>query len=294
MKMATAARINFRAAVVFGIALLAFILIGCTSTDDYRERAIALVAPHGFAQRTISAGPFQIFVFVKNQNLNAPWRIYIEGDGRAYVNYELSLDPTPSQNTVLDLLLTDPAPNILYMARPCQFVRTDSCDAKYWSNARYGEEVLHSLQSAIHQTAGDAPIELMGYSGGGTLAVLLATRMPQVTGVRTLAANLSVKEQTTYFNLTPLDQSFDPIDFVTRLRTIPQIHLIAGADTAVIPPETVAHYQNALSSSCAQFIILDGMMHQGPWQIAWKQWQSVPFQACANESLPTKGRDGQR
>ncbi len=277
--MGTAAWSNLRAAVAFCAVFI--VLQGCAGRDDYRTHAVALTAPAGFTEREISTPPFEIFALVKNKNPTAPWRVYLEGDGRAYVNYELSLDPTPSQTTLLDLMLMDPSPNILYLARPCQFVRTDACTPKYWSSARYGEDVLKAMQSAIMQIVGSAPpVELIGYSGGGTIAVLLAPRMPNVTGVRTIAANLSVREQTAHFGLTPLDSSLDPIDVVSALRAVPQIHLIASGDDKIIPLETVQHYADALHSSCAEFIKVDDVTHEGPWQDVWKQWQAAPFKSC--------------
>ena len=276
--METAAGKIISAAVSF---CLLCCIAACAGREDYREHAVTLTAPHGFSQRVISAPPFDIFALVKNSAPTQPWRVYLEGDGQSYIGYQLSPDPTPSGTTVLDLLIADPSPNILYLARPCQFVSPAACKPKYWSTARYGEDVLHSLQSAITQITGPAaPVELVGYSGGGTIAVLLATRMPNVTGVRTLAANLSVREQTAHFNLSPLSESLDPIDYVSALRSVPQIHLIAAEDDKIIPPETVEHYADALHSSCAQFIKVDGVRHTGPWQAAWQQWQSVPFQAC--------------
>lgn len=282
--MRTAASNRIGAAVSFWIIFCALILSGCAGRDDWREHAISMTAGPGFAERIVNAPPFEIFALVKNKNtaIAAPWRVYIEGDGRAFVNYELSMDPTPSQTTLIDLMLTDSAPNILYLARPCQFISSDACDAKYWSNARYGEDVLKSMQTAITEVAGQAPVELIGYSGGGTVATLLAARMPAQTiiGVRTIAANLSVKEQTAYFGLSPLDQSLDPINYTDKLRAVPQIHLVASSDDKVIPLETVQLYQRILHSACAQFIELSDVTHQGPWEKPWKQWENAAFQSC--------------
>ena len=281
--MRTAAWTKPRAAVSFCLALVFLLSFsGCAGRDDYRENAINLTAPHGFQERRVLSAPFAIFMLEKNQSPAAPWRVYVEGDGRSYVNYELSLDPTPAQTTVLDLMLTDPAPNILYVARPCQFLPTAACDSKYWSNARYGEDVVRSLQFAIGQVTGPtAQVELIGYSGGGTIALLLAPRMgAQVTGVRTIAANLAVKEQTAYFHLTPLDQSLDPMDLADRLNQIPQIHLTAAEDDKVIPDKTVRHYAEALNSSCDQIVRFKDVTHQGPWGEIWKNWQSAALPRC--------------
>ena len=48
--------------------------------------------------------------------------IYIEGDGRAWLNKNRpSLDPTPKNSLALKLAEIDPAPNVIYLARPCQY-----------------------------------------------------------------------------------------------------------------------------------------------------------------------------
>lgn len=266
-------------ATVF-LCLFAFLSVGCAGRADWRADAIAIAAPSGFSQSSVSSPPFELFALVKEQSPVDPVRVYIEGDGRAFVNYQLSTDPTPSKLMLLKLAVADSSPNVAYLARPCQFIRTAACDSRYWSTARYGEEVLKSLQSAIFQISGSRTVELIGYSGGGTVAALLAPRMPQVTGIRTLAANLSVQEQTNHFDLSPLSESLDPIDFTVQSARFPQIHLVAGTDDAVIPAETIRHYQEKLNSPCAQFVYLPEITHDGPWEAAWQTWGRAPLPAC--------------
>ncbi len=59
--------------------------------------------------------------------------VYIEGDGRAYVNRRTpSNDPTPGNPMALRLALADPSLRVLYLGRPCQYTRG-------------GEPLLHAV-----------------------------------------------------------------------------------------------------------------------------------------------------
>ncbi|HAX90698.1 MAG TPA: alpha/beta hydrolase, partial [Rhodospirillaceae bacterium] len=88
-------------------------------SGSYREQADSLASPSGFNRRLIRTSSFVLTTYAKITHPNQPARIYIEGDGLAWVTPdEPSLNPTPPDAFTLRLTLLDPSPNVIYIARP--------------------------------------------------------------------------------------------------------------------------------------------------------------------------------
>ena len=118
---------------------------------------------------------FEIATWTRQENLTAPYVIYIEGDGYAFNRSgHPTDDPTPHGKFVRKMALNDTAPNVAYVARPCQFIRDTKCDTKYWTNARFATEIIDSMAYAIHDIAKSRPVTLIGFSGGAQVAGLIA------------------------------------------------------------------------------------------------------------------------
>ena len=106
--------------------------------------------------------------------------IYIEGDGLAWRNrWKVSDDPTPKDLLVLKMMVQDPSPNKLYLGRPCQHAQTKkpACHSQYWTSHRLAPITVAAMNQAIDtmkQRLGAERIVLIGYSGGGSMATLLA------------------------------------------------------------------------------------------------------------------------
>lgn len=199
---------------------------------------------------------------------NRPLHIYLDGDGRPFVRRDrVARDPTPRDPLTLRLLAADPGP-ALYLGRPCYHGLESRCDARLWTSARYGEAVLASMAAAITAiAAANAPagVVLIGYSGGGTLAVLLAARLPAVDAVVTIAANLDVAGWTRLHGYSPLVDSFDPAR-MTEGRVVPQWHLTGSLDRNV-PPALNAGLAARLP--CAEFRVIEGFNHHCCWAETW-------------------------
>jgi pimeloyl-ACP methyl ester carboxylesterase len=80
---------------------------------------------------------------------------------------------------------------------------------------------------------------LVGYSGGGVIATLLATRLPRVAGVVSIAANLDVAEWARLHGYEPLHGSLDPAR--EPVAAVPRVLLVGAKDTNV-PPSSIAGY----------------------------------------------------
>jgi pimeloyl-ACP methyl ester carboxylesterase len=253
------------------VALLA---TGCAATRADHAASIARAA--GMRGRTVAAGAFRLQVYERIRTPGDPVVVYIEGDGRAWLTpSEISRDPTPTDPLALRLAAADPAPNVVYIARPCQYLDAASlerCDKRYWSSARYGRAVIDSVAAASGDAmarAGSHRLELVGYSGGGTVAALVAAQRHDVRRLITVAANLDLAAWTGLHRLTPLTSSLDPLDFRDKLRALPQTHL-AGEDDPVVPPSVIRSYAAKLGADAAADLrIMPGFTHDCCWADAW-------------------------
>lgn len=261
------------------ILFSSMLLAGCqTPLGQLQE----LASIHARKVQTLPGSPFPLVIATPQQvQAGQRLRVYLEGDGHAWATpSQPSLDPSPRQLLVADLAFADPMPAI-YLARPCQFVSAPACNNALWTNRRYAEEVVHSLDLALDQLKqryANRDFELIGYSGGATLALLLALRRDDVIQVQTLAGNLSPRQWVTLHNLSPLDGSLEPLDQKTRLAQIRQRHLF-GTDDQVLPPRLLQRYREALGpAACLQGAVLPNVSHHSGWAQAWQQWQSTPIE----------------
>jgi pimeloyl-ACP methyl ester carboxylesterase len=187
-------------------------------------------APENYVFSDIQTQIFKIAVWQKNSNLKAPLRVYIEGDGDAF-NYRgaPTSNPTPSNKLVRSLAFNDPAPNVAYIARPCQFVKDKNCSKKYWTSARFSKEVVDSMTDTIKQISNGGEIILIGYSGGAQIAQMLNLKPLKII---TIAGVLNHEEWTKFFNDEPLKDSLP----APKLKKVPQVHFVGGKDK-IVPPE---------------------------------------------------------
>jgi predicted alpha/beta hydrolase family esterase len=200
-------------------------------------------------------------------------RVYIEGDGLAWrTRNRPSLDPTPRHPTGLLLAATDTHGAVLYLARPCQYVEGEqrrNCFTPLWTSARFSEPVIAEMNAFLDQAkarAHAARIRLLGYSGGGCVALLLAERRDDVDAVVTVAGNVDHPFWTRWHKVSPLRDSLDPLDDKAALRAIPQLHIVSR-DDSVMPPEIVEHYAVELGHpDTIRIVTVDGVGHTGDWQ----------------------------
>lgn len=254
------------------LLFLSVMLTACGSRlDDARN----LTNAKGWTGRIISAGIFDLQTWrPRTFTPGQPLVVYIEGDGLAFLSAtRVSDDPTPKDPLALKLALRDPRPNVVYIARPCQFVTGQNrrnCSYAYWTFARYNETVIASADSAISTLKAEAKasgVMLYGYSGGGAVAALLAARRPDVTRLTTIAGVLDHTRWTTMDKMTPLDASLNPTDVVAALEKIPQIHY-SGADDTVVPTAVARSYL-ARFRTPPPLVVLPGVDHDCCWVNYW-------------------------
>ncbi|MCP1673918.1 pimeloyl-ACP methyl ester carboxylesterase [Natronocella acetinitrilica] len=173
-----------------------------------------------------------------------PLHVYLTGDGTPWIGgRRIARDPTPRGRLTLELMAQDHAPRIL-LNRPC-YARNpmdQACRSRLWADGRYSETVVSAMDQALDSLAeshGDHGLVLIGYSGGGTLARLLAGRRDDVRAVVTLAANLDHTAWAEHHGYRPLRGSLSAKDQPPLPADILQWHYAGGRDT-VVPVDVVA------------------------------------------------------
>lgn len=250
------------------IITLTAILAGLVACDRYQDISRAA----GLSESITLGEPYRHRIFTnpaaQEKTASERWHVYVEGDGRAVNSRGApSLDPTPRTPLLLSMMAQDPRPG-LYLGRPCYFHTDDPlCSPVNWTLARYSEETVSSMALALHKhVTDDAPITLIGHSGGGTLAVLLAARLKNVDQVVTLAGNLQVTKWTTFHHYSPLSLSLDPARQPPLSPCTRQYHL-AGAQDQEILPDWIEEYSQTQPSS--HFQQLNDADHRTGWPLWW-------------------------
>lgn len=230
----------------------------CSFTPSVSERisnSRELTNRAGFTERLISTHSFELLALSKNTGKASDLLvIYIEGDGYAWKTASLASDnPTPINPVALHLAIQDPHSAIAYLARPCQFVPLPSrnCFEPAWTSARFSLTVVDAMNEAVNALKNDyqaKDISLVGYSGGGAIAVLVAAKRSDVRSIVTVAGNLDTDTWVRFYGLEPLSGSLNPASVASQLQNLPQTHFIGGQDR-VVPRDVVQSYLTKMGKS---------------------------------------------
>jgi pimeloyl-ACP methyl ester carboxylesterase len=254
----------------------ALLLACCANPRELHLREAETIANAGqLTPRVLYAGGVNLLSFERPGPAHGLLTVYIEGDGRAWINpWQPSIDPTPTDPVGLRLAAADPARPLVYLARPCQFEMTEACDKPLWTTARLSPEIVaiyqQLLDEALRQT-GSSGIGLIGYSGGGALAALIAERRHDVAWLVTVAADLDLAEWVRLQDLAPLSGSLDPAADTGAIRSLPQVHFVGGADR-VVPPQVVQSFVRRFRpDSPVRTVVEPGFDHGCCWSAAWPE-----------------------
>ncbi len=218
--------------------------------------------PDDFIYREISVENYRIATWARITSKNDPIHIYIEGDGYAFNARGMPTDnPTPRGDAMRQLAMRDISPNVVYMARPCQYVMTDTCSVSDWTDGRFSPRIIRAMTSAVRNIAGNRPVVLVGYSGGAMISGLIIQMNTDIK-IRewiTVAGVLNHGAWTRHFGDSPLDKSMDMIE----LPDVPQTHYVAENDTivpneltyAVAPADTIVVISDAGHNDVDKFNI---------------------------------------
>lgn len=243
-------------------------LSGCTTAAlRVDERAASL----GYRRLVVQGDGYSHVAYLK-EGLSAPGmalHVYLEGDGTPWMRRRVAAsDPTPRTPLMLDLMSLDPAPS-LYLGRPCYhgLNREQACTPDMWTDKRYSRAVVASMAAALVRLSADYPaLILLGHSGGGTLAMLMAEHLPKTEAVITVAANLDIARWAGLHRQPPLTGSLNPVERPPLPQRVRQTHYAGGRDGNVPPMlvrDAIARQQGA------GFIVFSNQGHGCCWRDVW-------------------------
>lgn len=269
--------INFQRALCVPILLVAAACsLPAARFDALAEQAglvRAVVAGAGFAHLVYSAAA--------GADDRGPVWVYIEGDGTPWIDETIAADdPTPRTPVAMPAMIEGPRPAI-FLGRPCYFGVGDvaappaagrRCSPIWWTHRRFAPEVIESMAAALRRIVAAngwqrRPINLVGFSGGGTLAVLMAPRVPRLCAVVTLASPLDTDEWTRSRRYSTLEGSVNPASRPPLPVSVAQLHL-RGALDRVVAADNGAEFRRR--NPAAEFRTLP-LAHGREWIAAWRE-----------------------
>lgn len=219
------------------------------------------------------AGPFVLTRYLRRAPGTATLVVYLEGDARAWHadGVRVTATPPPVAPLALELAAVDPAPAVAWLGRPCQLAAdATACEPSLWSRRRFSGPVVSALDAGLDALRAEAEarqLELVGYSGGGVLAVLLAARRDDVVRVVTVAAPLDLAAWTAHHGLAPLEAR-SPAELPARaLDGVAQHHLVGERDE-IVPPAVLDGYARRFPA--ARVEVVPGRDH-GDWRADWAE-----------------------
>lgn len=280
-----------------GRRLLAAVAAGCAALvagcQSLPERVDRQAADLGLERRVVAGETFRHVVYQRRAPRSGQaLHVYLEGDGSPWLHGMLpAADPTPRRPYALELMAADPAPSV-YLGRPCYFGLSGEtpCDNRWWTSARYAPAVVDSMAAALESLLaerGGPPAVLVGYSGGGALAVLLASRVAGVQRVITVAANLDTARWTERHGYLPLRGSLNPMA-AARLDGRAHVHFAGGADE-VVASDTVRAFA---ARHHGRFRVVADFDHSCCWRRRWPELLAEALAPAAVAGQPGQGGSG--
>jgi len=245
-------------------------IAGCASPARKYDSA-ALSA--NFSEHTIKGARFHHQIYRNGHALrDGALHVFIEGD--ASVKQALRRappDPTPRSLLMLRLMQEDKAQAIL-LGRPCYHgtFTQDRCEIRHLGPERYSAEVIESMTAALQDEldhAGARQVIFFGYSGGGTVAMLMAAQHPGTAAIVTLGGNLDNAALVAYHNSPPLSGSLDPALLPAFPSSVVQLHFFGALDMNV--PASLA--QKTLARQNVRSVIFPGIDHECCWRDVWPE-----------------------
>ncbi len=270
------------------VALTGVAALGCMHiTAEERSQTITRqAAVAGWQVQTVKAGQFDLRTMTNQvKPVDGDLTVYIEGDGHAWIDGQFpSDDPTPITPVALKLAMQQPQGAVAYLGRPCQYLGAQSnpeCNNALWTNARFSEAVIDSTNSALDQLKNQTDarkLQLVGYSGGAAVAMLVAARRNDITRLVTVAGNLDPVTWSKQLKLEPLTGSLNPVEVIPATQHIPQVDFVGGKDKVTPLQITENFIQRYPAAYRPTLINIPDNGHVCCWADQWSQLSAQAFQ----------------
>ena len=261
-----AGRVGRRSPAVVLAALGLALVGGCaTPAEHFAETAGAM----GLERQVVTGAGFRHVLFWKVRGrTGAVLHVYIDGDGTPDIGGYPAADPTSRNPLMLRLLELDPGPAVL-LGRPCYYglAGDAGCRPALWMGERYSEAVVASMAATVREILAPGVygrVAWFGHSGGGSLAMLLAARVPETVAVVTAAANLDIDAWAATRGARPFVGSLNPARQPALPAAVVQRHYAGGRDE-IVPPEVT---RKGLGPGVPLTVIPD-FDHRCCWEKLW-------------------------
>jgi len=262
-------------------------MVGLTACSSRPSTAIPErheLTTKGFIQER-SAYPGTVLVRRSRLKNDKVW-VFIESDGAAFGTWPTRTPATPTvkRSVALSLALQQKGGDVIYVARPCQFLLAEltspKCDdPNLWTTQRFSHDAIELIEEVIKRTVGDnkRPVMLVGHSGGGTIALAIAQRKPfPVACVITLGAPIDLKSWYGLWGAAPPATAVDPANAISVGQTVPSI-FIFGEHDQLVPPSAIGRWTDVIRASPRLHHIRINSTHGTGWHNALTL---VDTQAC--------------
>lgn len=253
--------------------LIIFIFTSCSrySIENRINTANNLAVKNNLVQKDINSDKFIFRTYGKFTDVNKSIKIYIEGDGLAWIDRKtISTNPTPINPIALKFASRDNSPNIFYISRPCQYnlESNKACHKKYWTNRRFSAEVIDSFNEVIDSLKKEynfKNIQLIGFSGGAAIVTLVASKRDDIIKITTIAGNLNHKLLHQIHNVSQIPESLNPINIAYKISNIPQVHYIGEKDKIITIDIVNSYIEASQSSKNIKAIVIKDATHTKGW-----------------------------
>ncbi len=273
------------------------LLGGCylPNMDMKKQTAMRLAVPNGMFERAIPADPYMITAFERVHSKNTLANVYIEGGPMVWDDFLKERETaTPMNPLALHMSTRDLAPNVIWLARPCQFAYSpkidgSACTREEWANGRFSLTNLRAMNTAldnIKKRHGITGFNLIGVHDGAGVAIHLAAARKDVKSLRTVAGMVDTDTfkqvyAPDYYETTTGKTSNNPAMHAEHLARIPQHHMIGEWDDVVGADMAQKFRQAAGNSPCIRVSEVKGVTHEKGWVNRWPDLLKSPLDCKA-------------
>ncbi|MGK0381737.1 MAG: pimeloyl-ACP methyl ester carboxylesterase [Flavobacteriales bacterium] len=255
---------------ISGWCSLMTLLSGCQlSTSMHFEQRLQQQSANGFPFRVQhkKSSQFNHLIISDIKRESGVLDVYIHGDSHKFLSGETN-NNDDLQPMIWDLMRHDPNDKV-FVGRPCYFLikQNDKCESKYWLSHRYSDNVVNAMVEVVNGFTRDYPlknVQLIGYSGGGAIAILMAHKISNLSAVITIAGNLDIKLWQQHHRYKPLSGSLNPFDSALT-KDVTHWHFSGDKDIEVLSRWMLSfakkHHGNG--------VVLPNVGHDRGWVERW-------------------------
>jgi len=234
---------------IFMLSFIVIFFVGCSKNIPSHEQRVkslySLFPDNSYEVQRVETKSYSFNTVHKVKKECSLINIYFEGDGLSWITRSIiSSDPTPLNPVGFKLMLEDDSFCSIYISRVCQYVQDSRCSKRDWTSHRFSPKIINATSETMDQIKkqyNNKSFNLIGYSGGGAVAVLLTNKRKDIKSLVTVAGNLDTDLWTTYHNISALNGSLNPSHNIKNLQDIQQYHLV-GTNDRIIPKDIIYSY----------------------------------------------------